>query len=258
MSHKPIEPVVSVLIPVYNCAEFVSTAIASALGQTFGQIEVIVLDNASTDETADRVAQFSDPRLRYVRHTSNIGMVKNWNQGLSLAQGQYFVILCCDDYWHPEFLARAIKNAEPRTMIFTNNFIVSGGSEEVYAGPFHGFTKISLLRIARLMHGIPLSSLLIPRPPGAIQFDTNLPFNCDLELVLRLMIEQHYRLKFIDENLVFVRIHDNNETKKYNVRYENLKLMSIVKKYSPYFWLNMLFRLKWLKEKSFSSVRNKP
>jgi glycosyltransferase involved in cell wall biosynthesis len=102
------DPRVSILIPTYNHARYLGEAIDSALGQAFPSLEVLVVDNASTDETPAVIAARSgDPRLRAVRNERNIGMVPNWNRAADLARGAYLVVLSSDDRLRPGMVERA-------------------------------------------------------------------------------------------------------------------------------------------------------
>jgi len=104
-------PPVSVCIPVYNGAAFIAAAVESVLKQTFGEFELIVLDNASTDETPRILAQFDDARLRIIRHASNIGASANFNAALNEARGEWVKILCADDLLYPGCLEQQLQNA---------------------------------------------------------------------------------------------------------------------------------------------------
>lgn len=102
---------VSVCIPTYQHATFLPAAIESVLRQTFEDFELIVVDNASTDNTPEVVAAYvnSDPRVRYFGNASNLGMVGNWNKCLEYAAGDYVKILCSDDVLAPECLQVAVE-----------------------------------------------------------------------------------------------------------------------------------------------------
>lgn len=101
---------VSILIPTYNRAHYLRDAIQSALSQTYSSIEILVLDDASPDDTLSVVQEFkNDSRLRYIRHTQNKGIVGNWKSGLSLARGEYFCFLHDDDTFEPEFVERLLE-----------------------------------------------------------------------------------------------------------------------------------------------------
>jgi len=105
-------PVVSVLIPVYNGARFLNTAIQSVLNQTYQNFELILCDNASTDTTPEIIKSFKDIRIRYHRNARNLGLIPNWNRAFSLAQGKYIKILPADDVLYPEALNTQVKILE--------------------------------------------------------------------------------------------------------------------------------------------------
>ncbi len=102
-------PLVSVIIPTYNRAHLLGRAIQSVLDQTFEDYELIVVDDASTDDTEEIVNAFSDPRLRYVRHGENRGAPAARNTGIQVSNGAYVGFLDSDDAWHPEKLDRQIR-----------------------------------------------------------------------------------------------------------------------------------------------------
>lgn len=99
---------VTVLIPTYNRPAFLPEAIASAIAQSHGNLEVVVLDDASPDggRTEAAVQPFlADPRVRYVRHPFNVGIARNWRIGLGLVAGAFFCLLHDDDTFEPTFVA---------------------------------------------------------------------------------------------------------------------------------------------------------
>lgn len=103
-----ISPTVSVLIPTYNRASLLKQAIDSVLTQTFGDFEVIISDNASTDGTQALVKSYSDRRIVYLRNSRNIGWHGNMNRCLMSARGSYLTFLPDDDLMMPENLERKV------------------------------------------------------------------------------------------------------------------------------------------------------
>jgi glycosyltransferase involved in cell wall biosynthesis len=91
-------PLISVIIPSYNYGRFVGQTVASVLAQGLQSIEVLVLDNASSDETAEVMKSFvTDPRVRYMRNRRNIGPSHNVLNGVRIATGQFMTVLMADD-----------------------------------------------------------------------------------------------------------------------------------------------------------------
>src|SRR5947209_515437 len=102
-------PSVTVIIPCHNYGHYVSTAVQSVLDQPGVDVEAIVIDDASTDESAEVVRGLAaaDPRVRAILHRRNAGHIATYNEGLEQATGDYVVLLSADDALTPGSLARA-------------------------------------------------------------------------------------------------------------------------------------------------------
>lgn len=111
-SESPAAPLVSVCIPAWRGAATLPQTIASVLAQSCTDFELVIVDDASPDATAEVVAGFSDTRLRFIRQPVNGGAQANWNRCLALARGRYFKLLPQDDLLHPECLARQVAVLE--------------------------------------------------------------------------------------------------------------------------------------------------
>src|SRR4051812_16878681 len=100
MDPKLTKPLVSVVMPMYNAALYVSEAIASLQSQTYEHWELIVVNDGSTDKSADIVRSFHDPRIRLIDNHDNAGSIsKRLNEGLAEAQGEFLARLDSDDLW---------------------------------------------------------------------------------------------------------------------------------------------------------------
>jgi len=98
-------PKVSILLPAFNAEKYCAEAIASMLGQTFADYELIVMDDCSTDNTWEIVQSFKDSRIRLYRNKENLGITSSLNKMLSLAKGEYFARMDADDISVPNRLA---------------------------------------------------------------------------------------------------------------------------------------------------------
>jgi len=125
-------PLVTVLMAVYNQAEFVRQAVDSALGQTFTNLQVIVINDGSADGTGEVLRGITDPRLRVVEQ-ANTGPFRATNRGLRLAVGRYIAFLDGDDVWLPEMVAEHVGVLESRSGIdltFSSSRIITESGDD--------------------------------------------------------------------------------------------------------------------------------
>ncbi len=107
-------PIVSIGLPVYNSEDFLKYALDSLLSQTFRDFELIISDNASTDNTPKICQEYvlRDKRIRYIRQNNNMGALWNFNFVLKESNKEYFIWVSSDDKLHPEFLQKNIDILE--------------------------------------------------------------------------------------------------------------------------------------------------
>lgn len=114
-------PAISIGLPVYNGARFLPQTLDSLLGQSFSDIELIISDNASADNTQRICTEYAmrDSRVRYVRQDVNIGAMRNWNFVAKQARGKYFKWSSASDYCSPDMLTQcfAKMEADPRVIL---------------------------------------------------------------------------------------------------------------------------------------------
>jgi glycosyltransferase involved in cell wall biosynthesis len=106
-------PKVSVIIPTYNYGHFLRESIQSVLDQTFGDFEVIVVDDGSTDDTKQMVSSIADPRIKYI-YQENRGVSAARNTGISACCGDYVALLDSDDIWVPQKLELQVRILDSR------------------------------------------------------------------------------------------------------------------------------------------------
>lgn len=151
----------TVVIPLYNKARYVEVAVRSALAQTHPVFEVIVVDDGSTDGSADVVKRIRDPRVRLVQQP-NAGVSVARNHGISLAQGDWVAFLDADDWQHPELLANLARaHADwPQADMLAGGFrrIEATHPDGVQPWPLPPETRIELVEDLRIrwMRGTPL------------------------------------------------------------------------------------------------------
>ena len=109
---RVVRPTVSVIVPTYQRAYCVVGAVGSALAQTFTDLEVLVIDDGSTDGTDVAVTSIGDPRIHYIRLGHNAGVAAARNRGIRESRGEYLAFLDSDDTWFPDKIARQLERFE--------------------------------------------------------------------------------------------------------------------------------------------------
>jgi len=199
-------PRVSVIIPTYNGAHLIGRAIQSVLNQTYQDFEIIVVDDASTDNTEELVKSFNDGRIQYNRHEKTKGAAAARNTGIKFARGDYIAFQDSDDEWLPEKLEKQIKvfgNTSSKVgVVYTGFWRIENDTK----------TYIPSSRITQKegsIHWSLLETNFIGTPAAMVKkecllragtFDERLPRLQDWELWIR--ISKYYCFKCIDEPLV--------------------------------------------------------
>ena len=163
---------VSILIPVFNREQFISECIQSALNQTFTDLEIVVVDNASDDSTWEICQRFSeqDSRVRVYRNDRNIGPVRNWQRCIDEATGEYGKFLFSDDLIFPNFLSETLPKLSDESIGFVSTAAFIGteleNSEVCYASSQSAEMISTEKYLGRLANGYPA----VPVSPGAAIF----------------------------------------------------------------------------------------
>lgn len=206
----PSTPAVSVIIPTYNRAQLVTRAIRSALEQSFDDLEVLVVDDASTDNTIETVAGIADPRIRYLRQPFNQDVSAARNRGLRAAQGDFIAFLDSDDEWLPGKLeaqiARFREAPDSVGLVYTGSITrFDDGKERVFLPEHRGdvFREILLKNITDAGSASVMIRRNVVRVVGF--FDERIPAMEDYDYWIRAA--RFYEFDFVDQPLV--RYHES-------------------------------------------------
>jgi len=212
-------PLVSICIPVYNGAEFIAEAVESALAQGYPNLEIVIQDNASTDNTWEIVSSLASkyPQLSIERNETNIGMSPNWNRAMGRASGDYVLLMSADDYLEPGFLKKSMAAlAESGAdMVTTNHYNLRGGEKKVRRmrmrpGVYRYFPReILLFNPFPIVFALFKRSTIETMSADGKLFDESFPYTCDYELLIRLSFSG-LRLHYLSEPLTTYRIHASN------------------------------------------------
>jgi glycosyltransferase involved in cell wall biosynthesis len=111
-------PTVSFIVPCYKLAHLLSECVNSILSQSFGDFEILIMDDCSPDNTAEVAQSFQDPRVKHIRNDPNLGALRNYNKGISLSRGKYVWLISADDYLRqPYVLHRHVELLETNPQI---------------------------------------------------------------------------------------------------------------------------------------------
>ncbi|WP_375420532.1 glycosyltransferase family 2 protein [uncultured Sphingomonas sp.] len=204
-----VGPLVSVLIPTFNRSHYLPDAIGSALSQTLDNIEVVVVDDGSTDRTIDLLGSFTDPRLRVLRHDHNRGIPAARNTALSAARGRYIAWLDSDDR------ARPTRLAEQVTFLERNPAVAMVGS---CAGKLHadGRRKSgvrvppltpSMIQAWLLFRSAFQQSSIMGRADILSRYGYDAAYPCCEDVDMFLRLQRDHRLANLPQILVDRRVH---------------------------------------------------
>lgn len=214
---KEETPTVSVIIPTYNRANMVSRAIQSVLEQTYEDFELIVVDDASTDNTEDVVKGFNDSKIKYLRHDENKGGSVARNTGIRHSVGKFLSFLDDDDEFLPDHLTILVETIKGLGsewgIVYGGKIAVDGNNSSKIYPKWKGEVSDKILVYGSV--GIPTA--LIRRSCFEIVglFDESFPRHQDWEMYVRLA----KRYKFFPVNDATVRVYSSSPPSLKNVLY---------------------------------------
>lgn len=202
-------PRFSVIIPLYNKAPYVRKTVESVLGQTFGDYELIIVDNGSNDGSHEIVAAFTDHRIKIVRLEENVGVSNARNKGVAMASAPIVTFLDADDWWEPTFLeemAGLIERHPDAGIYGTGYYIVKNGKKRLAPiGVDEGFEEgeINYCAVYAKTLCMPLTSISVAMPRAVFDetggFKPHLKLGEDFDLWVRIALK--HRTVFLNKPL---------------------------------------------------------
>ena len=203
MPDRPPLPLVGVVVPTYNRADVLPRALQSALRQTYEALEVIVVDDGSTDDTEAVVAALDDPRVRYVLQPRNAGVSAARNRGIREARGEFIAFLDSDDEWFPDKIERQVarfREVNNRVgLLYCGVRSVSDRRGDWTFRPKHRGDVYEAMLQRNVIHtgsGVVIRREVVDVVGG---FDEEIPAIEDYEYWLR--IARHFEFDFVEEPL---------------------------------------------------------
>jgi len=218
-------PLVSIIIPTYNHANFLSKALDSVMSQTYNNWEIIVIDNQSTDGTYKIINKYKDPRIQYFK-ISNEGIIaKSRNLGIKVAKGKWIAFLDSDDWWTEDKLEICLKNIDQNIdFIYHKLEIIYDKSKSPLNRKRHIGRQLNKPILHNLLtsqieegNAIGNSSVLVRKDMliriGGISENRDLVASEDFNTWLRVA-EITDQFKYIKKKLGYYLVHDNSAQKR--------------------------------------------
>lgn len=217
------QPLVSVVIATYNMGEYLPDAVDSVLNQNWENLEVIVIDDGSVDNSSKRILKFNDdPRFRYVR-TENQGQPKAKNRGLSESKGEFIAFCDADDLWHPEKLKIQMPSfTNPNVgVVYSDVSYIDASGKEVVSHKHYPRYSGKITRKLAIKNFIPFGTAVFRREclDRNGSFDESLPMGIDWDLWLRYSV--HWEFEYIPKKTYLYRLWEGQMSRNYRGRYEN-------------------------------------
>lgn len=191
---------ISVIIPSYNRKEKLIRSLNSVRNQSYKDIEIIIVDDGSTDNTEDAVKQIDDSRIRYIKHETNMGGGVARNTGIANAQGEYIAFQDSDDVWNNNKLKvelKCLQENDADVVFCKMNKLVDGKRVKVIPDNY----KEGFLKPGENVYGIGTPTLLGKSEVFKCNcFDNELPRFQELELLMRLCTK--YKIYCCDQALM--------------------------------------------------------
>lgn len=244
--------VISVIIPTYNRAKTIGRAIDSVLQQTYQNIELIVVDDCSTDDTEKVVKQYKDNRLRFIKHIVNEGACAARNTGIEHAQGEFIAFQDSDDVWHLNKLEIQMNAMEKYQAdicfckMERHNYPTS--KEKNYPNIPEGIVQYQDL----ILKSLASTQTIIAKKDICLEhkFDVSIARMQDYDWIIRAA--KHHRVCFVNDVLVEIYLQENSIT-----TFDYTKILQInetfIKKYKdlcneyPNFYMKRLERIGYYK-----------
>ncbi|MCZ4284978.1 MULTISPECIES: glycosyltransferase family 2 protein [Gammaproteobacteria] len=217
------QPLVSVVIATYNMGQYLPEAIDSVLAQRWENLEVIVVDDGSTDDTPEQMKRFEgNGRVRYLP-TENRGQPKAKNRGLKEANGDFIAFCDADDIWHPEKLSVQMPLFEVQNtgVVYSEvSYIDQNGKTIDKPQPYERYSG-EVTNHLIIKNFVPFGTAVIRREclEKNGYFDEDLPMGIDWDLWLRYSMD--WRFQYTEEKTYIYRIWPGQMSKNYRGRYDN-------------------------------------
>ena len=194
------EALISIIMPTYNRGYIIKKAIESVIRQTYSKWELIIIDDASDDNTEEIVGFIKDSRIIYIKNSKNKGANYSRNLGCEIAKGEYFAFLDSDNYWNPQKLERQVNiliNSDDKVAFVFCRMEVTNRITQII--PNDDFDIAMLRKTLCKRNVIDTNTVLIKRSvfEKVGGFDNDMPRIQDWEIFFRIIVIHQYSVKYV-------------------------------------------------------------
>lgn len=216
-----LRPKVSICIPSYNSEKHIKKTLDSVLSQTYENIEVIIVDDCSTDKTREIISGYSDQRIHFYVNEKNMGLSQNWNKSVELSTGEYIKLLCADDLLENDCIEKEIlkiTSDNSISMVICDTYIFNENGDVVLKvkrlpkeGKYDGKKIAKKALLFKNYFGAPCNVLFKRETFLKVGgFDNEFKYIPDFDLWLKLAYEGY--VYHISEFLSYFKVHSVSNT----------------------------------------------
>ena len=227
-------PLVSICIPTYLGAEFISETISSVISQSYKNLELIIVDDKSPDNTREVISKIDDPRIKYYRNSKNLGPEANWNRCLEKAKGKYYKLLPHDDLLFNDSIRKQVEVLEDDVnkniaLVFGARQIINSSGNKLFLRRPLGKKNKKIVSNKLVNKCVRAGGNIIGEPGNGLirselinkvgKYDAKYPYMIDLNYWFRVL--QYGDAYYLADHLSKFRISNNSWSAKIGVAQSN-------------------------------------
>ena len=218
---KSVDSKISIVLPTYNGARYLRRSMESCLTQTYHNIELIVVDDCSTDKTAEVVHQFEDRRIRYIRNVQNQRLPRSLNAGFQAATGDYLTWTSDDNFYMPMALEKMIQCLQDKNGDFVYTDILAVLNDDIDEAAYEPLGDSNELDKHNCIRACFLYTRKVLETVG--------PYDPDMELIedydYWVRVSKHFPMLHIKEPLYYYRYHPQQ---LYTARWNEIRIIEFL------------------------------
>lgn len=218
---------ISVVLPCFNGERFIEKQIMSILNQSYKNIELVIVDDKSTDNTVEIVSGFAHkfPQIKFYQNTTNLGLNKNFERAISLTTGDYIALSDQDDIWLPTKLEELLNAIGNHWLVFSNSGLINEDEEEIEGALLENFSlERQSFKSISLNNFVTGHTTLIKRQ--LLNYAMPIPSSGYYDWWLGFVAIYHNKITFLNKQLTLYRIHSASIIQQEEMRVNRKEITS--------------------------------